>query len=116
MESTGRYRVYVDGEKEISVLLKNLTKLKDVQQQAPQEEEESTVQQQATQEEEESSALHEEAPRSLNLPACKKFMRLACIQEISRTGDQHAPPGQLSQATAPSRAENFPGLHSSHIL
>jgi len=65
MERTGRYRVYVDGEKEISVLLKNLTKLEDVPQQATQEEEESTVQQQATKREEESTPLHEEAPQEV---------------------------------------------------
>eukprot|EP00746_Dinoflagellata_sp_MGD_P155587 gnl/MRDRNA2_/MRDRNA2_85450_c1_seq7.p1 gnl/MRDRNA2_/MRDRNA2_85450_c1~~gnl/MRDRNA2_/MRDRNA2_85450_c1_seq7.p1 ORF type:complete len:301 (-),score=71.95 gnl/MRDRNA2_/MRDRNA2_85450_c1_seq7:126-1028(-) len=51
-ESTGRYRVYVDGEKEISVLQKNLIMLEDAQQQATQEEEESTL-------------LHEEAPQEL---------------------------------------------------
>jgi len=65
IESTGRYLVYVDGEKEISVFLKNLMKPEDVQQQATQEEEESTVQQQATQEEEASTPLHEEALQEL---------------------------------------------------
>jgi len=76
IESTGRCLLYVNDEKEISVLLKNLTKredltskfhdfIEDTQQQAMQEEEESTCQQPATQEEEESTLLHEEAPQEL---------------------------------------------------